>query len=191
VELKNQQLRCDSIEYVKAEAAVAAQAGSRPVTYDMTMTHELYGCCCCCCCCCSCRYFPGPYDAYVEAKAAAALAGSRHVTYDMTVMQSKGMNCTEWMLPAFRYFPGPYDAYVEAKAAAALAGSRQAAALDKQRKHMEASIAAAEKQARQVRRLILLYSHILFHSNTKQRNTLLHTCIRFRQLFVYTIDMNL
>jgi ATPase subunit of ABC transporter with duplicated ATPase domains len=63
------------------------------------------------------------------------------------------MHCISWLLPVCRYFPGPYDAYVEAKAAAALAGSRQAAALDKQRKHMEASIAAAEKQARQVRGL--------------------------------------
>lgn len=49
-----------------------------------------------------------------------------------------------------RYFAGPYDEYVEAKAAAALSSSRQAAALDKQKKHMEASIQAAEKQARQV-----------------------------------------
>lgn len=49
-----------------------------------------------------------------------------------------------------RYFPGPYDEYVEAKALAALASSRQAAALDKQRKHIEASISSAEKQARQV-----------------------------------------
>lgn len=50
----------------------------------------------------------------------------------------------------FRYFPGPYDSYMEAKAAAALTAGRQAAALDKQKAHMQASIAAAEKQARQV-----------------------------------------
>jgi ATPase subunit of ABC transporter with duplicated ATPase domains len=49
-----------------------------------------------------------------------------------------------------RYFPGPYDDYQEAKATAALTASRQIAALDKQKAHMQASIAAAEKQARQV-----------------------------------------
>lgn len=54
------------------------------------------------------------------------------------------------MLVICRYFAGPYDAYVEAKALAAVSNTRQAAALDKQRKHMEASIQAAERQARQV-----------------------------------------
>ncbi len=49
-----------------------------------------------------------------------------------------------------RYFPGPYDAYMEAKATAALTAGRQIAALDKQKAHIQASIAAAEKQARQV-----------------------------------------
>jgi hypothetical protein len=39
---------------------------------------------------------------------------------------------------------------MDAKAAAALTAGRQAAALDKQKAHMQASIAAAEKQARQV-----------------------------------------
>lgn len=55
-----------------------------------------------------------------------------------------------------RYFPGPYDAYIEAKAAAAVASSRQAAALDKQKAALQASITAAEKQARQVSVLELL-----------------------------------
>lgn len=50
-----------------------------------------------------------------------------------------------------RYFPGPYDAYIEAKTTAALTAGRQLAALDKQKAHIQASIAAAEKQARQVR----------------------------------------
>lgn len=57
---------------------------------------------------------------------------------------------TDILLCVCRYFPGPYDAYMEAKAAAALTAGRQAAALDKQKAHMQASIAAAEKQARQV-----------------------------------------
>jgi hypothetical protein len=61
---------------------------------------------------------------------------------------SSGFLCLCLLLP--RYFPGPYDDYAEAKALASLASSRQAAALDKQRKHIEASISSAEKQARQV-----------------------------------------
>lgn len=68
---------------------------------------------------------------------AAALCACLHVRAAVTAARS--------------YFAGPFDAYAEAKAAAALCSSRQQSALDKQRKHIEASIQAAERQARQVR----------------------------------------
>jgi len=47
-----------------------------------------------------------------------------------------------------RYFPGPYDAFVEAQSAAVTSVTRKLEALQKQKKHIEASIAAAEKAAR-------------------------------------------
>jgi ATP-binding cassette subfamily F protein 3 len=47
-----------------------------------------------------------------------------------------------------RYFPGPYDAFVAAQSAAVTSVTRKVEALQKQKKHMEASIAAAEKAAR-------------------------------------------
>lgn len=53
--------------------------------------------------------------------------------------------------PAHRqlaYFPGAYDAYVAARREAARDAVRSAAALDKQRKHVEASIREGERAAR-------------------------------------------
>ncbi|WIA34151.1 hypothetical protein OEZ86_012513 [Tetradesmus obliquus] len=71
------------------------------------------------------------------------------VSHDRSFLNAVCQETVELKQQQLRYFPGPYDEYVEAKALAALASSRQAAALDKQRKHIEASISSAEKQARQ------------------------------------------
>lgn len=90
-------------------------------------------------------YLPfGSYDAYSNVETFKQTA---HRPYIMAWFSTVFSNFT-WCC---RYFPGPYDAYTEAKAATALASSRQAAALEKQRKHIESSIQTAERQARQVR----------------------------------------
>eukprot|EP00775_Hariotina_reticulata_P010042 gene10042-10198_t len=71
------------------------------------------------------------------------------VSHDRAFLNAVCQETIELKDHQLRYFAGPYDAYVAAKAAAGLSSVRQAAALDKQRRHMEASIQAAEKQARQ------------------------------------------
>jgi ATPase subunit of ABC transporter with duplicated ATPase domains len=50
---------------------------------------------------------------------------------------------------ALTYFPGPYDAFVAARRDAVRDAARSSAALEKQRKHAQASIAAGEKAARE------------------------------------------
>lgn len=57
-------------------------------------------------------------------------------------------NISVWHLLALRYFPGPYDAFITARDEAQACKLRQIDAQDRQRKHMETSIAAAERAAK-------------------------------------------